>query len=46
MAFKSGLKRLIEAPLKSQKAIIRPAKANLRPVRSKEADIMFKQGKL
>ena len=34
LAFKSGLKRLIEASLKSQKAIIRPAKANLRPVRT------------
>ena len=34
LAFKSGLKRPIEVSLKSQKAITRPVKANLRPVRT------------
>ena len=34
LAFKSGLKRPIEVSLKSQKAITRPVKANLRPARA------------
>ena len=34
LAFKSGLKRPIEVSLKSQKAITRPVKANLRPART------------